>query len=98
VLHHVRSKSFMAAVEPLLMPDDAVDVQRGGYLYKTAHTTPGGSPTARVLAYYTADGQILRTFFVFREVTDPVRTLDARGADPARAAQTRFTDPARPTR
>lgn len=96
VLNHVRTQSFTPTRTDAWWPADAVNVRHGSYLYKAAHTTPGGSPTSRVLAYYAGDGRILRMFTVFRELTDAVRDLDARGADPARAQCLRFDLPALP--
>ncbi|MFF9690440.1 hypothetical protein [Streptomyces sp. NPDC014623] len=85
-LVHVRESSFTAETGDW-WPDGAIDIVHDGFVYKASHTLPGGSPTTRILAFYTGSGQILKTWGTLCEITDShtIRVLDERGLDPFRA-------------
>ncbi|MEU2462094.1 hypothetical protein ABZ604_31495 [Streptomyces sp. NPDC012473] len=85
-LVHVRESSFTAETGDW-WPDDAIDIVHGGFVYKASHTLPGGSPTTRVLAFYTGSGQVLKTWGTLCEITNSntIRVLDERGLDSFRA-------------
>ncbi|MFF5894048.1 hypothetical protein ACFY72_35565 [Streptomyces globisporus] len=85
LLNHVRPASFTAD-EGAWWPEDAVTLTHSGFAFKVSHTLPGGSPWARVVAYYAADGRVLREWWRMSSVDrDLIRTLDERG--PRRADQ-----------
>jgi hypothetical protein len=95
-MNHVRATSFTVA-PGRWWPEDAIDIRRGGFVYKASHATEGGSPNARVLSFYTANGLLMRTWCVFGELTDNVRLLDDRGRDPLAATRMVFALPSQPT-
>ncbi|MFE7759674.1 hypothetical protein [Streptomyces sp. NPDC057429] len=86
LLRHVREASFTVEAGTW-WPEDAIDVVHGGFVYKASHTLPGGSPATRILAFHTANGEVLNQWGAICQIADrdTVRILDERGLDPFRA-------------
>ncbi|MEU0002625.1 hypothetical protein ABZ069_37625 [Streptomyces microflavus] len=98
VLNHVRPTSFTMD-SGIWWPEDAIDLVSGSHIFKLSHTLPGGSPQARVIVFYAADGRLLQDYMLWatdRIESDTLRRLDQRGL--TRRPQKAFSLPAQSAR